>query len=190
MPDKGRFDILSPEFHANPFSTLDRMRAEGSLVCMRLPIVGRTWLTVTHDGCAELLKNHEDFVRDPANAGSRTQERILRFLPRTVGLLALNMLGHDDPEHRRLRGLVDQAFQRRSISVLKPMIEETVDQLIARLEGRTEADLMAEFCRDLPLSVIFAMLGLPEKDHERFKNWLGGLKDTANMFAVVRAIPA
>lgn len=108
--DKRRFDILSPEFHANPFPTLDCMRAEGSLVCMRLPIVGRTWLTVTHDSCAELLKNHEDFARDPANAGSRTQERILRFLPRTVGLLALNMLGHDDPEHRRLEALSIRPF--------------------------------------------------------------------------------
>ena len=48
---------------------------------------------------------------------------------------------------------------------------------------------MAEFCRDLPLSVICAMLGLPEQDHDRFKHWLGGLKDTASIGAVVRAIP-
>jgi cytochrome P450 len=33
------------------------------------------------------------------------------------------------------------------------------------------------------------MLGLPEQDHERFKQWLGGLKDAANLGAVVRAIP-
>lgn len=189
MADKRRFDILSPEFHANPFPTLDRMRAEGPLVCMKLPIVGRTWLTVTHDSCAELLKDHEHFARDPANAGSKTQKRILKLLPKTVGLLALNMLGHDDPEHRRLRGLVDQAFQRRTIAVLKPMIEETADRLIARLEGRSEADLMVEFCRDLPLSVICSMLGLPAEDHERFKNWLGGLRDTANILSVIRAIP-
>ena len=68
---------------------------------------------MSYDACAELLKDHQNFARDPANAGSRTQERILRVLPRTIGILALNMLGHDDPEHRRLRGLVDQAFQRR-----------------------------------------------------------------------------
>ena len=99
------------------------------------------------------------------------------------------MLGHDDPEHRRLRGLVDQAFQRRTIEALKPMITEIADRLLDKLEGRTEVDLMAEFCRDLPLSVICAMLGLPEQDHDRFKKWLGGLKDTANIGAVVRAIP-
>lgn len=183
------FDILSPGFHANPFLTPDSMRAEGPVVPMRLPIVGRTWLAVTHDACATLLKDHESFARDPANAGSRTQARILRFLPRTISLLALNMLGHDDPEHRRLRGLVDQAFQRRTIEAMKPMITQTADRLLDKLEGRPEVDLMAEFCRDLPLSVICAMLGLPEQEHDRFKNWLGGLKDTANIGAVIRAIP-
>jgi cytochrome P450 PksS len=33
------------------------------------------------------------------------------------------------------------------------------------------------------------MLGLPEQDHDRFKNWLGRLKDTADIAAVIRAIP-
>jgi cytochrome P450 len=183
------FDITSANFHANPFPTLDRLRAEGPLVRIKLPIVGRISLAVTHEACATLLKDHATFARDPANAGIRTQERILRFLPRTIGLLALNMLGHDDPEHRRLRGLVDQAFQRRTIEAMRPAIASTADRLLNRLEGRDEVDLMAEFCRDLPLAVICEMLGLPPQDHARFKAWLGGLKDTANIGAVIRALP-
>jgi len=183
------FDILSSGFHANPFPTLANMRAEGPVVCLKLPIVGRTWLAVSHEACAALLKDHETFARDPANAGSKTQARILAVLPRTIGLLALNMLGHDDPEHRRLRGLVDQAFQRRTIAAMRPVITNIADRLLDRLEGRTEADLMAEYCRDLPLSVICAMLGLPEQDHHRFKHWLAGLKDTANLGSVIRAVP-
>jgi cytochrome P450 PksS len=183
------FDVLSPEFHANPFPTLDRMRTEGPIVRIKLPIIGHTYLAVTHDACAALLKDHENFARDPANAGSRTQLRILRFLPRTIGLLALNMLGHDDPEHRRLRSLVDQAFARRTIEAMRPMISEIADRLLDRLKGRTDVDLMSDFCRDLPLSVICAMLGLPDQDHDRFKNWLSGLKNTASIGAVIRAIP-
>ena len=150
MIETREFDILSPAFHANPFPTLDRMRAAGSVVRIRLPIVGHTWLAVTHDACATLLKDHETFARDPANAGIRTQTRILRFLPRTIGLLALNMLGHDDPEHRRLRGLVDQAFQRRTIEAIKPMITEIADRLLDRLEGRKEATLCPSFAGTYP----------------------------------------
>ena len=76
------FDILSAKFHANPFLTLDRMRAEGPVVRMRLPIVGNTWLAVTYESCASLLKDHDNFARDPANAGSKTQERILQNPPK------------------------------------------------------------------------------------------------------------
>ncbi len=189
MDANREFDIVSPAFHSDPFPTLDRMRAEGPVVRIRMPILGRMRFAVTYDACAALLKDHESFARDPANAGSRTQARILRFLPRTIGLLALNMIGKDDPEHRHLRGLVDQAFQRRTIEAMKPMISDIADRLLDKLNGRTQADLMSEFCRDLPLSVICAMLGLPEHHHDQFKKWLGGLTDTADIFAVIRAIP-
>ena len=131
------FDILSGDFHANPLPTLDRMRDVGPLVCMKLPIVGRTWLAVSHESCTKLLKDHETFARDPANAGSRTQQRILSVLPRTISLLALNMLGHDDPEHRRLRGLVDQAFQRRTVLAMNPMVTEIADRLLDKLAEKT-----------------------------------------------------
>lgn len=189
MNETREFDILSPGFRADPFPTLDQMRAEGSVIHMKLPIIGRTWLAVTHAACAAMLKDHDSFARDPGNAGSKTQARILRVLPRTLSLLALNMLGHDDPEHRRQRGLVDQTFQRRTIEAMKPTIAAIADRLLDRMEDGTEINLMTEFCRDLPLSVICAMLGLPERDHDRFKNWLGRLTDTADVWAIIRAIP-
>lgn len=187
---EAEFDIVSPTFQANPAHTLERIREAGSpFIRLKLPIVGRMLLCVTHDSCGAILKDKSTFVRDPGNAGSRTQERILKILPRSIGLLALNMLGKDDPEHRQLRQLVDQAFQRRGIEALRPMITAAADRLLDRLECHREVDLMETFCRDLPLSVICEMLGLPEQDHELFKSWLGGLKDTADIGAVIRAIP-
>lgn len=190
MDPEHHFDLVSPSFHADPAPMLDQIQRLGrGVIRIKLPVIGRTWLCVTHETCASLLKDHDSFARDPANAGRFFQANVLRVLPRTIRLLALNMLGHDDPEHRRLRGLVDQAFQRRSIEAIRPLIVETADRLLDRIGTRQDADLMETFCRDLPLSVICAMLGLPERNHERFKSWLGGLKDTANVGAVIRAIP-
>jgi cytochrome P450 len=184
------FDIVAPSFHADPSPTLEQIRATGSpFVRLRLPILGKMLICVTHEACGALLKDQHTFVRDPANAGSRFQERLLKVLPRSLALLALNMLGKDDPEHRQLRGLVDQAFQRRVVQAMRPLITAAADQLLDKLADRREVDLLEDFCRDLPLAVICALLGLPEKDHERFKGWLGGLKDTANIGAVIRAIP-
>ena len=53
------FDLTSPNFHAGSFPMLDSMRVTGAIVSVKLPIVGRTWLAVDYDTCAELLKNHE-----------------------------------------------------------------------------------------------------------------------------------
>lgn len=123
------FDIVSPSFHADPALTLERIRASGRpFVSLRLPILGNMLLAVTHETCGAILKDKNAFVRDPANADSRTQERILKILPRSIGLLALNMLGKDDPEHRHLRGLVDQAFQRRGIEAMRPTITARTDE--------------------------------------------------------------
>jgi cytochrome P450 len=183
------FDIVSPAFHADPFPTLARLRDAGPFVDLRLPILGRICLTTSHRAAVDLLKDGERFVRDPGNAGSRTQERLLRVLPSTLGLLARNMLGMDDPDHRRLRSLVDHAFARRGIAQLRPVIEATADRLLDRLAPEGEADLMDGFCRDLPLTVICHLLGLPERDHDWFKAWLGNLTDTANAWAVARAVP-
>jgi cytochrome P450 len=180
-------DIVSPGFHADPASTLELIKSPVTQV--RLPIMGRITLCTTHDTCSALLKDHSTFVRDPANAGKMTQARILRLLPRTLSLLALNMLGHDDPEHRRLRGLVDTAFQRRSIEAIGPIITDVADRLLDQMKGLKQTDLMETFCRDLPLSVICVMLGLPDRDHHRFKHWLGGLKDTPNIWTILRAMP-
>jgi cytochrome P450 PksS len=125
------FDIVSASFHADPAETLERIWATGRpVVRLKLPILGRMLICVTHEACGAMLKDSQAFVRDPANAGSRKQERILRFLPRSLRLLALNMLGRDDPEHRHLRGLVDQAFQRRGIQAMQPMITAVADRLL------------------------------------------------------------
>lgn len=43
------YDIISSEFHRNPFPVLDGMRADGPIVRVKLPIVGQTWLAVTHE---------------------------------------------------------------------------------------------------------------------------------------------
>lgn len=185
-----RLDLVSPSFHADPVPVLDVLRGSGrAVVRTSLPIVGQVALCITHDSCTALLKNHDVFVRNPANAGNYTQERVLRFLPRSIGLLALNMLGQDDPDHRRLRGLVDTAFQRRGIEAIRPEIERIADDLLDRFPARGGIDLMEHFCRDLPLSVIAMMLGIPRRDLPQFRRWMGGLRDTANIFAVVRAIP-
>jgi hypothetical protein len=59
----------------------------------RLPIMGAIALSTTHDTCSALLRDHDTFLLAPSNASKVMQARILRLLPRTLSLLALNIMG-------------------------------------------------------------------------------------------------
>ena len=42
-----RMDFTSQEYLRDPAIALTRLRAAGSIVEVRFPIVGRTWITIT-----------------------------------------------------------------------------------------------------------------------------------------------
>jgi cytochrome P450 len=88
----------------------------------------------------------------------------------------LKMLGlwavfNDPPAHTRRRALLNKAFTPRRVSALRPMISAIVEQLLDRVIGRGEMDLIADFAYPLPASVIAGMIGVPLADLDRFKRW-------------------
>jgi cytochrome P450 len=96
-------------------------------------------------------------------------------MPGIVRTLANSMLSMDEPDHKRLRDIVDEAFRRRAVLEMEPHIQATGDALADELfaEG-SPADLVERFVRKLPLSVITELLGLPLADRPKFIAWAGG----------------
>ncbi|MGH1553512.1 hypothetical protein ACRAWF_20685 [Streptomyces sp. L7] len=59
----------------------------------------------------------------------------------------------DDPEHARLRRMVSKDFLVKRIEELRPGIQDIVDRAVDRMtEGRTSADLVADFALPIPLA--------------------------------------
>jgi cytochrome P450 len=50
-------------------------------------------------------------------------------LPGILRTLANNMLSMDEPDHRRLRDIVDEAFRRRVVLEMEPRILAIADEL-------------------------------------------------------------
>jgi cytochrome P450 PksS len=93
-------------------------------------------------------------------------------MPRIIRTLANNMLTMDEPDHTRLRSIVDEAFRRRAILDMEPRILEIADGLAAELfADGSPADLVERYARRLPLAVICELLGLPNEDRARFMAW-------------------
>jgi cytochrome P450 len=77
----------------------------------------------------------------------------------------------DDPEHARLRRMVTKDFLVKRIEELRPGIQDIVDRAVDRMtEGRSSADLVADFALPIPSLVICLMLGVPYEDHELFQS--------------------
>ena len=131
-----RFDLLSQEFKANPFPILAQMREAGPVVRSKFPITGKVWLVTTYDAVCDFLRDHDRFVREGRNAGKRWWTDLERWMSRIFRAPAQNMLAKDEPDHGRLRGLVEQAFLRRSVEDMRGRIAAIADELLDQADHR------------------------------------------------------
>lgn len=182
-------DLASPSFQRDPFPNLARLREAGSIVRIKVPILGKTWLATTHAAVSEVLKDDRTFVRNPKNAGKWQEAGMRWWMPRTIRVLAANMLSYDNPDHRRVRKLVDQAFNRQHVEGLRPRIGDICDGLLDRIAGAGTADLLETVARPLPLAVICELLGLPEEDRPNFRRWVRAMFSIRSLWGLFRVVP-
>jgi hypothetical protein len=157
-----QFNPMDPDFVADPYPMYHRLRAEDPV--HRSPL--GFWVLTRYADVIAML-------RDPR----LIKEPIAAFVAARFGMavpppgLGLSMLDRDPPDHTRLRGLVSKAFTPRALEALRPGIQEIVNGLLDAVERRGSMDLIEEFAYPLPVRVICEMLGVPVRDHERFKQW-------------------
>jgi len=156
-----QFNPMAPDFVADPYPMYHRLRAEDPVHHSPLGF----WVLTRYPDVMAML-------RDPR----LIKEPIAAFVAARFGMavppgLGLSMLDRDPPDHTRLRGLVSKAFTPRALERLRPEIQQIVDGLLDEVGARGSMDLIEEFAYPLPVRVICEMLGVPVKDHERFKAW-------------------
>src|SRR5262245_23362776 len=180
-------DFSSQTYFRNPAAAIEKLRSAGPVVEVRFPIVGKVWTTTTQDLADRVLKDSETFTlrRDDGSvAGFRW------WMPSVLRALANNMLSMDEPDHKRLRDIVDEAFRRRAVLDMEPRILAIADELADELFAQgSPADLVDRYARKLPLSVICELLGLPLADRARFAAWAGGFTRFTGTIGFLGMIP-
>lgn len=179
--------LTSQAYLRAPQEFLASAQRESLFVTQKLPFLGRCTLVLGHAECQEFLKDADRFAVDARNAGADSPFGI-KFLPKSLKRLSNNLLSLDDPDHRRLRRLVDQPFRRVSIDELKPRIREACDELVRDMVKSGQADVVEGLCRQLPLIVIYDLLGFSGDLRARLDSLLQGLTATANIFNVMRGL--
>lgn len=181
-------DFTSQQYFRNPAPELAKLRAAGPVVSIRFPLVGTVWATTTQDLANQVLRDSDTFtIRKEGGAVAGLQW----WMPKTVRTISDNMLSADEPDHARLRGIVDEVFRRRSVLDMEPRILAMAGDLAdALFADGSPADLVSRFARVLPLSVICELLGLPLADRPKFTAWAGSLTRFSGALSFVTVIPA
>jgi len=81
------------------------------------------------------------------------------------------MIAKDPPDHTRLRTLVQKAFTPRVIADLRPLVEQLVDAALDEFDTTGTVDIIGDLAFPLPFLVISRMLGMPETDAARLRDW-------------------
>jgi len=180
-------DFVSQDYFRNPAASLARLRSIGPVVEVSFPIVGKVWATTTQAIADRVLKDTDTFTIRNDNgevAGLRW------WMPGVVRTLANSMLSVDEPDHKRLRDIVDEAFRRRAVLDMEPNIQASADQLAGELfDAGSPADLIERYARILPLSVICELLGLPQADRPKFMAWAGQFARFTGALGFLSALP-
>lgn len=194
QPARQKINLSAMQYRTQPFEAFGRLRKMGALVPARIPLIGKLWLVTTYEAVDEVLKNDKSFCRDPRNVGRKNFPMFQLMMPGLFQKLSQNMLGADEPDHRRLRSLVDQAFQRQNISSMRPRMTEIVDRQLDAVAGTAAksqgtVDLIDQLARPVPLAVICEVLGLPDEDRSKFKKWFSSFANVKSVWGIARVVP-
>lgn len=151
------------------------------------------WVVTRYSDVSEILHNHEDYS---------SKGRVLHLINQLDGdvrdqlpLLQMHFatgLAHSDaPEHKRLRGLLAQAFTPRISENMRPITQSIVSRVLDQLD--TEVDLIDQVFTPVPALVVGKLLGSEESDIPDLIRWahaINGLYEKGGRISAEKALHA
>jgi cytochrome P450 len=171
--------LTTPEGIANPYPLFEQLRDSS-------PVAGyQDWPPGTVPGADEPVTAWALFRHDQVLAAARDGETFSSRDPiqEASSAPSLMLVNTDPPAHTGERKLVSQAFSPRRIRRLENWLAELVPVLLADFDARTrdgDPDVM-EFADEVPTRAMVRLLGLPDGDHVRFKNWANAFMLSSTM---------
>jgi cytochrome P450 len=186
--NRAQFNIVSPEFKANPFPLLANLRTSQPVFRTTLPDKTPVWLLTRYEDVAALLKD-ERFLKDKRKAMTPDQLRKMPWIPPMFRPLEYNMLDLDPPDHTRLRTLVHKAFTPGLVAQMRDRIQLLADELLTQVVHKGKCDLIREYALPLPMTIITEILGVPTRDRNKFHKWTKAVVSLSSPTPTLRVIP-
>ncbi|MFN7158332.1 MAG: cytochrome P450, partial [Erythrobacter cryptus] len=168
-------NLFDPELQQCPYAAYKTLRDEAPVYNIPgTPI----WVVSRYEHVREVLMDPERFPSTAANELMRASPTDLergrkvaaRF--REKGWLpAPTLAGRDDPNHKQMRSMFNEAFKPSRIKEIDPRVETLAYELIDAFIDEGECDWVRQFCIPLPLFIIGEQMGAKREDMWKIKGW-------------------
>ncbi|MEV0406924.1 cytochrome P450 [Actinoallomurus sp. NPDC050550] len=166
------FSHAEPEWAADPYPIQDELR-------QRCPIAhterfGGVWLPTRHEDVAAIAYDTERFSsRSVVVNNVRPPHEVA-----PVGRIP--PISSDPPFHHGARKLLLPAFTKSAVARLEPGTRALCHSLIDALEERDVLDAVHDYAQHIPVHVIVDMLGFPQEDAPRFREFVEAMVEAVN----------
>ena len=153
-------DPTDPSFVQDPYNFYRHIRSLGDFVFWKeydRPIA------TTQAGVAQVLKHPKLGRAVPEGARPIVLEEIKPF----YDLEEFSLLELEGPDHRRIRRLAMEGFDRTSMAMMTPTVSQIADRLIDAFPENEPFDLLASYAQPMTALTITEFLGVdPEQSHQ------------------------
>jgi cytochrome P450 len=172
------FSHLEPEWSADPYPIQDDLR-------QRCPIAhtgrfGGGWLPTRYEDVAAIAYDTDRFSSRSIIMGN--------FRPPAdiAPIGGSPPISSDPPFHRDARKLLLPAFTKSAVSRLEPATRAFCHSLIDAFDGQEVVDAARDYAQHIPIRVIADMLGFPQEDGPRFREFVETTLEGINLPPVER----
>ena len=182
--------IEDGSYFSNPFPLFAQLR-KNDPVFFSHTLGG--WVVTRFQDVSEILHNHQDYSSKGRvmHLINKLDPEVQKRLPLLQMHFATGLAHSDAPEHKRLRGLLAQAFTPKVSESMRPITRKIVQKVVSEL-GST-SDLIQDIFTPVPALVVGQLLGSSEGDIPDLIRWaaaINGLYEKGGLIDPQKAIYA
>jgi cytochrome P450 len=142
------------------------------------------WVITRYEDVVKVLRDAESFSSDRMGflAGELTEEEREPIAP-IFEVLSSWMVFADPPLHTELRSLVNRQFTPKAVDGYRAQVRAIVDRVLDQVEAKGEMEVVREFAYQIPMTVILDLMGVPDLNRVKIKQW----SEELGLFFFIRA---
>lgn len=159
-----------------PYEAYKTLRDEAPVY--KQPGTDNMFVVTRYDDVREVLTNPARFPSAAPDMSSRAApadmergRKVIARFEEKGWLPAPTLAGRDDPNHKQMRAMFNEAFKPSRIKEIDPLVENLAYELIDSFVDDGHCEWVKQFAIPLPLFIIGEQMGAKREDMWKIKRW-------------------